>query len=85
VLLAVEALDAEATGYEPVFADGRRVGYVTSGAYGHHVRQSLALAYIDREIADAPLPLTVTILGEARTARILAEPPFDPAGRRLRG
>ena len=85
VLLSVDALDAEAGGYEPVFADERRVGYVTSGAYGHHVRQSLALAYVDREIANAPVPLTVTILGEARAARILAEPPYDPAGRRLRG
>ncbi len=84
VLLAVEASDADATGYEPVFADGRRVGHVTSGAYGHHLRQSLALAYLERPLAEVPVPLTVTVVGERRAARILAEPPYDPRGLRLR-
>jgi dimethylglycine dehydrogenase len=85
VLLAVDATDADVTGYEPVHRDGRRVGYVTSGAYGHHVRQSLALAYVDRAVADAPGPLSVQVVGESRPARILGETPFDPKGLRLRG
>jgi len=84
VLLAVEALDADATGHEPVYFGSRRVGHVTSGAYGHHVRQSLALAYVDRDIASAPTPLTVVVLGTPRAARILAEPPYDPRGLKLR-
>jgi dimethylglycine dehydrogenase len=85
VLLSIDATDADASGYEPVFADGRRVGFVTSGAYGHHLHQSLALAYVERAIADAPVPLTVEVVGEARSAHLLPEPPYDPRGLRLRG
>ena len=31
---------------DPIWLDGRLVGSVTSGAYDHHVKQSLALAYV---------------------------------------
>ncbi len=63
----------------------RRVGFVTSGCYGHHVKQSLALAYIESAITESPVPLEVHVLGIRRKARILAEPPYDPRGARLRG
>ena len=84
VLLAIDALDADVTGFEPVSIGARKVGFITSGAYGHHVKQSLALAYVDRPIAEKPAPLTVHVVGERRTARILAEPPYDPEGHKLR-
>jgi dimethylglycine dehydrogenase len=84
VLLAVDSADADVTGFEPVSVDDRRVGFVTSGAYGHHVRQSLALAYVEQGIAASPRELSVDVLGEARPARILAEPPYDPHGLKMR-
>lgn len=84
VLLAIDAKDADATGYEPVFDEGRRVGFVTSGAYGHHVRRSLALAYVDREVAEARAPLSVEVVGERVSAQILRECPHDPQGLKLR-
>jgi dimethylglycine dehydrogenase len=84
VLLAIDALGADATGFEPVWIGQRRVGFVTSGAYGHHVKQSLALAYVERAIVDTPVPLEVHVVGERRPARILVEPPYDPRGLRLR-
>jgi dimethylglycine dehydrogenase len=85
VLLAVDSPDADVTGFEPVHAGDSVVGFVTSGAYGHHVRQSLALAYVDTAIAARPEPLTVPVVGAPCPARILAEPPYDPRGLRLRG
>jgi dimethylglycine dehydrogenase len=85
VLLQVESPEADATGYEPVYHDGQRVGYVTSGAYGHHVRASLALAYVDTPLCTTKDPLSVTILGKPREARLLPEPPYDPRGLLLRG
>jgi dimethylglycine dehydrogenase len=85
VLLQVDSPEADATGYEPVYHDGRRVGYVTSGAYGHHVRASLALAYVDTPLCTTQDPLSVTILGKPREARLLPEPPYDPRGLLLRG
>ncbi len=83
-LLAIEADGADAHGYEPVWSGERLVGYVTSGAYGHFVGQSLALAYVDSEVIAAPPALTVHVVGERRPARILPEVPYDPTGARLR-
>jgi dimethylglycine dehydrogenase len=84
VLLQVDAADADAGPDDPVRLDGRLVGEVTSGAYGHHVAMSLALAYVERGVADARPELTVEVMGEPRPARILPEPPYDPSGARMR-
>ncbi len=85
VLLSVDAADADASGFEPIFCGERRVGFVTSGAYGHHVKHSLALAYVDRSVLEGRDAVEVQVLGERRAARILAEPPYDPRGLRQRG
>lgn len=84
VLLEVDAADADASMDDGVFADGRLVGVVTSGGFGHHVGKSLALAYLDRAATQPSAELTVTVLGEERRARILPEAPYDPRGARLR-
>jgi dimethylglycine dehydrogenase len=84
VLLSVDSADADVAGFEPVMAGERRVGFVTSGAYGHHVAQSLALAYVDQDIAANPVPLSVEVLGRPQRTRILAEPPYDPRGLKVR-
>ncbi len=85
VLLQVDSPTADCTGYEPIHCDGERVGYVTSGAYGHHVGASLALGYVRRDIAERPRPLSVDVIGDPRPARILPQPAYDPTGRKLRG
>ena len=85
VLLQVESPEADATGYEPVYHGDQRVGYVTSGAYGHHLKQSFALAYVDTPLSTTSDALSVTILGKPRQARLLPEPPYDPRGLLLRG
>jgi len=84
VLLEVDATDADASADEGIWIGDRRVGFVTSGAYGHHVGASLALAYVDRDVAGSAPELTVFVVGDARTARILPEIPYDPKGTRLR-
>jgi dimethylglycine dehydrogenase len=66
--------------------DWRVVGWVTSGGYAHWVRASMAQGYLPRELAErgeAGL-FAVEIMGERRPARIALEPPFDPAGERMR-
>lgn len=65
-----------------LFAAGRPVGVVTSGAFGHRVRKSLALAFLrERDMREG---LTVKLLGVERPARILAEPPHDPQNLKLK-
>lgn len=84
VLLEVDAVDADARRDDGIWVGDRRVGEITSGAYGHHVGTSLALAYLERDVADAAPEVTVYVIGEPRTARILPEAPYDPEGLRLR-
>jgi dimethylglycine dehydrogenase len=85
VMLEVDADDADASTDEGIWIGDRCVGEVTSGAYGHTVGMSLALAYVDREVADGGEDVTVYVIGDPRNARILPEPPYDPGGSRLRG
>ena len=84
VTLVVAAADADAWGDEPVLAEGRVVGFVTSGGYGHTVEQSIALAYLEPAFATPAAELAITILGEDRPARVAPEPLCDPSGARMR-
>jgi dimethylglycine dehydrogenase len=49
------------------------------------VKQSLALAYVDRDVIESADTLEVFVVGEARPARILPEAPYDPTSSKLRG
>jgi len=82
-MLEIEAIDADATGYEPIWSNDKRVGYITSGGYGHTVKKSLALAMIDRGFAVADTELTVHVVGVERKARVIPASPYDPDGRKL--
>jgi dimethylglycine dehydrogenase len=83
--LVVDALEADATGYEPIWLDSELVGFVTSGGYGHCSDMSLAMGYVKTSVVEArPRGLSVTILGERRPCRILEHAPVDPQGTRMR-
>jgi dimethylglycine dehydrogenase len=84
VTLEVDADDADAGGYEPVWHKGRLAGFVTSGGYGHTVGKSLAMALVDREAAETGTELTTHIVGVERGARVIPSSPHDPEGRLLR-
>ncbi len=82
--LEIDATDADGSEYEPVWRGGERVGYITSGEYGHVVGKSLALALIDRGHEAVGTELTVHIVGEERPARIIEDSPYDPTGTAMR-
>lgn len=69
---------------EAVLKDGKAIGYITSGGYAHHVQQSMAMAYIDLEHAEAGNVLDVEILGEMRPITVLGAPLYDPEGTKMR-
>ncbi|MEM1432384.1 MAG: FAD-dependent oxidoreductase [Pseudomonadota bacterium] len=84
-MLQIDAQAADASGGEPVFTtSGDPIGQVSSGGYGYTVEQSLALAYLRAGSVAPGDVVQVALLGRPHTARVLAEPPFDPAGHRLR-
>jgi aminomethyltransferase len=60
-----------------VLASGRRVGEVTSGSYGPSVDRSIAMAYLETELAAVGTAVDVEIRSHARSARVV-KTPFHP-------
>jgi dimethylglycine dehydrogenase len=79
---------ADVIGDEPIWHDDRVVGWVTSGGYGHHVKESIALGYVPAELATPDgsngKNFEIEIIGRRRPARLQPEPLFDPQGLRMR-
>ena len=84
VTLEVDAGDADCWGYEPVWHGDQRIGYVTSGGYGHAVKKSLALALVARELSTIGTDLSVHVVGQRRRATIITGSPYDRDGQILR-
>lgn len=84
VTLEVDAQDADANGFEPIWSGRRRIGFVTSGAYGHTVHKSLAMAYVQEAFARGGTELELHIVGERRPCRVIPPSPWDPHGQRMR-
>ena len=84
VTLEVDAADAEVSGYEPIWHDGKRVGFVTSGGYGHTVGKSLAMALVEPDFAEPGKQLTTHVIGAERSTIVIPSSPHDPQGKRMR-
>ena len=84
VTLDIDAGDADASGYEPVWSDGELVGFVTSGGYGHTIKKTLAMALVNADLAKEGTKLSVHIVGVERQATVIAPSPYDPNGNAMR-
>jgi len=82
---SLDARDADASGDEPISHQGRVVGWVTSGGFAHASGVSVAMGYVQRELADTLDDWQIEILGEQRQATLQRKPLFDPEGARMRG
>jgi glycine cleavage system aminomethyltransferase T len=76
--------DAVVMGKEPIWADGRIVGYVTSANYGYTIGRAIAFGYLPIELADEGTAVEIEYFGDRLAANVAAEPLWDPAGERLR-
>ena len=84
VTFTVDADGADAIGDEPVWHDGKVVGWITSGGYAHTAGQSVALGYVPAALGVANTGFEIEIIGQRRKAVRLDEPLFDPKGLRMR-
>ena len=84
VTFEIDAEDADASGYEPVWQDDQRVGFVTSGGYGHYTGKSLAMGLLRSDCAQAGISLAIDVVGKRRTATVLSEAAWDPLGKKMR-
>lgn len=78
VTLAVECTHAPTHGGASVMVDGKVVGTVTSGDWGHRVAQNLAYAFVHPKLARIGAELVIDILSDLIPAKIIADGPYDP-------
>ena len=83
-MLEVDAGDADASGFEPVWQDDTRVGITTSGGFGHRTGRSFALALIDTALSEPGTALHIDVVGERRAATVCEMSPYDPSGAKMR-
>jgi dimethylglycine dehydrogenase len=81
----VEADDADAVAWEPIFDGDEVVGFVTSGGYAHYAGRSVAMGMVPRGRVENGAEFSVEILGQRRPARIATTALVDADGARMRG
>jgi dimethylglycine dehydrogenase len=74
----VEAIDVDVHGYEPIWLQGKVVGFCTSGGYSHFARTSVAFGFVPRDALRDDLEVEIEILGEMRKARRITRDLVDP-------
>ena len=74
---------------EPILRDGRIVGHLTSGNYGHTLGAAVGLGYVPctGEPAEALLAASyeIDVAGRRVAAEASLKPLYDPEGLRVRG
>ena len=76
---------ADCVADEPIWQDGKVIGYVTSGGYAHWARKSVAIGMIPKERIIEGGKFEIEILGVPHTATLITEALFDPKAERMRG
>ena len=75
--------------HEPIWRDGKVVGYLSSGAYGHWLGAAVGLGYVPcaGETAEAltGADYEIEIAGERFACEASLRPMYDPKGERMRG
>ena len=76
-------------GNEAILRDGKVVGYLTSGGYGHHLGAVVGLGYVPSEPGESDAALLgssyeVEVACERVAARASLAPLYDPKGERMR-
>ncbi|MDT2076478.1 MAG: glycine cleavage T C-terminal barrel domain-containing protein, partial [Planktomarina sp.] len=73
---------------EPVIRDGKIVGYLSSGNYGHHLGAAVGLGYVPclGETAADVLGSTyeIDVAGTRVSAEVSLKPMYDPSGARAK-
>ncbi|KAF7510855.1 hypothetical protein GJ744_005955 [Endocarpon pusillum] len=71
-------------GKEPVFYNGKCMGYVTSAAFGYTIRKPVAYAYLPSTVVEGD-SVEIEYFGRRIPATVNPEPLYDPDMSRLRG
>jgi dimethylglycine dehydrogenase len=81
---AVDAADVDVRGAEPCLIGDRCIGLTTSGAYGYRTGKSLFFACVPNENAAPGSTFDIYLQGARRSARVLAQPAYDPDNLKMK-
>ena len=75
---------------EPILRDGRIVGQITSGAYGHSLGGAIGLGYVPCRADESPAEMLastyqIEVAGRLVGAEASIRPLYDPAAQRMAG
>ncbi len=78
--------DPQATlfGYEPIFANGRCIGHVTTSNYGYSIGRVIAYGYLPADQAAPGTRLDILYMGRRYPAVVARDPLFDPKSTRMK-
>jgi len=73
---------------EPVIRDGKIVGFLSSGSYGHHLGAAIGLGYVPcagETVADVlASTYEIDVAGTRIKAEASLKPMYDPSGARTK-
>jgi len=84
VTLKIDATHAPAYGGGSLMLDGKVVGTITSGDWGHRVGMNLAYAFVNPDLAAVGSTMQLDHLGDLVDAEVIAASPYDPGFDRMR-
>ncbi len=70
---------------EPILKDGKFVGYLSSGNYGHTLGGAIGLGYVPAEVAKETSGWEIEVAGVRASAEASLRPMYDPKSERMRG
>ena len=83
--LEIDGREAPAHAGASVMHQGRVVGTVTSGDWGHRTGKNLAYAFVDPELSAPGTALEIDIIGTLTPAQVIPPSPYDPTMSLPRG
>jgi len=84
IAMTIDTKDIDVSNDEAILKDNKCVGYITSGGYAHHVKQSMALGYVPTELSKHDTALEVEINGKLYKAKVTDKPLYDANGGKMK-
>ena len=71
-------------GKEPIWKDGKTVGYVTSSNYGYSIGKQIAYGYLPIEYTKKGTHVEIEYFGKQLKATVSDDPQYDPKMEKIK-
>ena len=71
-------------GKEPIWKDGKAIGYVTSSNYGYSIGKQIAYGYLPIELTEKGTQVEIEYFGRRLKATVADDPQYDPKMEKIK-